>query len=195
MISDARPAEELSAGDLRTSVGWRSGRRRQCRRPVRDQRSGSGQAGTNTRKQLLAEDENDSQRGRCRHLAGVSASRNCAWKSTASAPPIWASACPISRRRLNTMVAGQVVSSFHVGRRPVRRARCAPRSEFRTSAEGADAADRAFDKARSGEPGSSGAHQAGNRSVEHRAPQPAAPGDPQRQPAAGRLAGRRDCTS
>ena len=91
---------------------------------------------------------------------------------------------------LNTMIAGQVVSSFPFGRRTIRCA-AARRAGVPHQHQRADAAGGVFEQRRSGEPGSSGSHQAGNGAFEHRSSQPAAPGDHQRQPAAGRIAGRR----
>ena len=91
---------------------------------------------------------------------------------------------------LNTLVAGQVVSTFHSGGEQYD-VRLRAAQQFRTSAEGLTQLTVPSTKAGLGQPGSGGPHQAGNGAFEHQSPQPPAPGHHHRQRAAGRVAGRR----
>ena len=61
--------------------------------------------------------------------------RKCGWRSTVRAPPTWASRCMDIEQALNTLVAGQVASTFNAGEDQYD-VRVRAQEQFRVSAEG-----------------------------------------------------------
>ena len=81
------------------------------------------------------EDENDSGRGRSRHHAAQRQARSPPRISIGRAPPISASRCTNIEQALNTLVAGQVASTFNAGEDQYD-VRVRAEEQFRTTSEG-----------------------------------------------------------